>query len=74
MAIVRSRLGMQLPFKVNVRAPLLRGIGTVGTRPRYVHVRTVQYSTARRRRRAGAAASPYSTQTESKGKDRVRTR
>ncbi len=26
MAIVRSRLGMQLPFKVNARAPSLRHI------------------------------------------------
>ncbi len=54
MAIVRSRLGMQLPFKVNARAPSLQ--------------------LASRRRRAGAAGSPQSTQTESRGKDRVRTR
>ncbi len=57
VAIVRSHFGMQLPFKVNARAPSLQGTGL-----------------ASRRRRAGAACSPQSTQTESRGKDIVRTR
>ncbi len=43
----------------------------------YVRVLRILYTyvrTASRRRRAGAAGSPQSTQTESRGKDRVRTR
>ncbi len=52
MAIVRSCLGMQLPFKVNAHAPSL-------------YLRT---ASQRRRARAGATGSPQSTQTESRGK------
>ncbi len=53
VAIVRSPLGMQLPFKVNARVPSLRGMRM---RACVTYTRT-----ARRRRRAGAAGSPYST-------------
>ncbi len=64
--IVRSRLGMQLPFKVTAR--------TYAIATRTVYVRVTYKRTASRQRRAGAVGSPQSTQTESRGKDRVRTR
>ncbi len=57
MAIVRSRLGMQSPFKVNARAPSLRGTRT------YVQL-------ADGAEQGQGRPPPYSTQTESRVRTR----
>ncbi len=74
VAIVRSRLGMQLPFKVNARASMRHRALAVRVYGICMRARVTYTRTASRRRRAGAAGSPQSTQRESRGKDRVRTR